>query len=172
MHNVRVDALAATAEAAASDASVAAMPVSLKGVWNTDSAEVQFHSDVGFAAGSVRLSADFPDFLGGDGRAPAPLAYCFYGAMCCYGATFATQAAMAGVEIRSMEISLDLEVDFRTALGLGEFPPMSSFDFEITVDSPASAEELEAVRQLTNERCPAIWAMNNPVPYAVTVTQI
>ena len=112
------------------------------------------------------FESDFPPFLGGEGRAPTPLAYCFYGAMCCYGATFATQAAMAGVELRSLQISLS--VDFRAALGLGDVPPLSSFDFQVEVETDASDNDVQRVKSLADERCPAIWAMQNPVAYSTS----
>ncbi len=171
MHNVDLGQIAATAEQAAADPDAGRMSVHLEGNWNVDPDDFQFTGDVPFPNGSVRFNADFPGFLGGGGRAPAPLAYCFYGAMCCYGATFVTQAAMAGVPIDGLKISFDVDVDFRTALGLGEFTPMSEYQFHLDVDSPASEEEVARVKDLTDERCPVIWAMNNPVPYNITVTK-
>ena len=172
MHNVNVDRLAASAEQATTDPGAALMAVHLEGGWNVSSDEVQFSGEVPFPTGSVTFAADFPEFLGGQGRAPTPLAYCFYGAMCCYGATFATQAAMAGVSVDSMTISLDLDVDFRAALGLGDFPPMSEFQFHLEVDTSASEEDLLRVKKIADERCPAIWAMNNAVPHSISVTKI
>jgi uncharacterized OsmC-like protein len=91
--------------------------------------------------------------------------------MCCYGATFATQAAMAGVELRKLRVSLRLAVDFRTALGLGEFPPLDRFVFDVEVETDASDDEVQRVKQLAEERCPAIWAMNNPVLYSITASK-
>lgn len=60
--------------------------------------------------------------------------------MCCYGATFATQAAVAGVELRDLQINLQLEVDFRAAVGLAEFPSISEFRFSVEVETHASEE--------------------------------
>jgi len=87
MHNVRLDQIEATAKAAADDPSAAKLEADLDGGWRVDE----------------------------EARAPTPLAYRFYGAMCCYEATFATQAAMAGVHLKSLQISLS--VDYRAALG-------------------------------------------------------
>ena len=170
MHNVNVDAIAATTEAAASDPDSATVKVHLGGSWNVDSDHVQFSGDVGYPDGMVTLTADFPELLGGQGRAPAALAYCFYGAMCCYAATFATQAAMEGVEIQDLSITLDVDVDFRPALGMGDFDPLSTFQFHLEVKTEASDEEVNRVKQLTDERCPAEWAMKNSVPHHVSVT--
>lgn len=171
MHNVRVGQIEETRTQAQQDAAAAMLQVNLNGAWNTRDDSIQFSGLVPFPKGEVTFEADFPPFLGGDGRAPTPLAYCFYGAMCCYGATFATQAAIAGVEIRDLRINLELEVDFRTALGLGEFPPISEFRFSVDVDTDASDAEVQRVKSLADERCPAIWAMENKVPYTTAATK-
>ncbi len=55
-------------------------------------------------------------------------------------------------------------------LGLGDFDPMSEFTFNLDVKPTASDEAVAEVRKLTNERCPAIWAMNNPVPHHIEVS--
>lgn len=172
MHNVDVEAIAATTEAAGSEPGSATVSVHLGGSWDTNPDHVQFSSDVGYPDGMVTLTADFPGLLGGKGRAPAALAYCFYGAMCCYASTFATQAAMVGMEIQDLSITLDVDVDFRQALGMGDFDPMSTFQFHLEVETESSDDEIERVKQLTDERCPAMWAMNNPVPHHVSVTRI
>ncbi len=172
MHNVRVEQITTTAEKAKQDASAAVVKINIKGDWRVDESQKQFAGLVTFPQGEFLLEADFPPFLGGAGRAPSPLAYCFYGAMSCYGSTFASQAAMAGVEIEQMHITLSLQVDFRTALGVGEFTPLSEFKFEVQVKSPATDEEIEKVKRLTDERCPAIWAMKNPVPYSTSARRM
>jgi hypothetical protein len=50
----------------------------------------------------------------------------------------ATQAAMAGVELKGLRIGLKLSVDFRTAVGLGGSTPLSAFNFEVEVDTMAT----------------------------------
>jgi len=42
----------------------------------------------------------------------------------------------------AVRINLQFEVDFRTALGLGEFPPISEFRFEVEVHPEASERTL------------------------------
>ena len=172
MHNVRVDQIEATKAEAQEDPTAATLSVSMDGRWRVDENQTQFAGAVQFPKGEVVFEADFPPFLGGDGRAPTPLAYCFYGAMCCYAATYATQAAIAGVPIRDLRINLQLEVDFRTALGLGEFPPISGFQFSVDVDTDASEQDVQRVKELADARCPAIWAMDNRVPYTTTASRM
>jgi uncharacterized OsmC-like protein len=172
MHNVRLDQIEETKGAAADDPSAARLEVRLDGEWRADETLPQFGGVVKFPRGEVLFEADFPSFLGGEGRAPAPLAYCFYGAMCCYGATFATQAAMAGIHLQSLRIALSLTVDFHAALGLGDVPPLSPFEFRVEVETGASDEDVQLVKKLADERCPAIWAMQNPVAYATTARKV
>ena len=77
----------------------AQLAVDLRGEWRTDATLPQFGATVKFPKGEPVLEADFPPFLSGDGRAPSPLIYCFYGALSCYASTYAMQAAMAGVRL-------------------------------------------------------------------------
>lgn len=168
-HNVRVDAARATADRARTDPAAAQLPVDLRGEWRVDAAQPQFGATVKFAKGETTLEADFPAFLSGDGRAPSPLIYCFYGALSCYASTYAMQAAMAGVTIDRLTARLRLTVDFRGALAVPDVVPLDTFRFEIEVASPASDADLERIRQLADARCPAIWAMDNPVPHETTV---
>lgn len=171
MHNVRTEKLEETRSKAADDPKAAMLDVAISGEWNTEENQIQFSGPLKFVEGEVTIEADFPPFLGGAGRAPTPLGYCFYGAMCCYGSTFATQAAMAGVELKALKISLNLSVDFRGSLGMGEFPPLGHFDFQVEVKTDADESAVQKVKQLADERCPAIWAMQNPVSFATAVTK-
>jgi putative redox protein len=172
MHNVHVDRIEETQRKAKDNPSVATLAVELRGDWRSNPRQKQFGGTVKFPEGETLFEADFPPFLGGEGRAPSPLMYCFYGAMCCYGATFATQAAMAGVELKGLRIGLKLSVDFRTALGLGGFTPLSAFNFEVEVDTTASDADVQRVKQLADARCPAIWAMENKVPYSTKARRV
>ena len=70
-----------------------------------------------------------------------------------------------------MKINLALGVDFRSALGVGPFPPMKGFNFEVLVKSNATNEDIQKIKKLTDERCPAIWAMQNPVPFTTSETK-
>ena len=172
MHNVRVEEINKIAKQSHEDPSVAQLDFNFEGDWNTDPDKIQFKGSVKFPKGELTLEADFPEFLGGNGRAPSALTYCFFGAMSCYGSTFATQAAMAGIQLQEMKINLKLGVDFRSALGVGDFAPMKGFMFEVMVKSDANEEDIQNIKKLTDERCPAIWAMQNPVPFSTSAKKI
>ena len=171
MHNVRLEKINEKADECIQNQDAATIEFNLEGEWRTSKDEKQFGGQLSFPNGELALDADFPSFLGGEGRAPSALAYCFFGAMSCYGSTFATQAAMANVNLKSMKISLSLSVDFRGAIGIGTFPPLKGFDFKVHVDSSASNDDIQQVKKLTDERCPAIWAMKNPVPFTTSAVK-
>jgi len=172
MHNVRVDNARQTAEKAKSDPTVAQLKVDLAGDWRVEEARPQFGGTVKFAKGETLFEADFPSFLSGEGRAPSPLIYCFWGALSCYASTFAMQAAMAGVEIKGLRSRLRLNVDFRGALGVAEVEPLDEFRFEIDVQTDASEADVARVKRLADERCPAIWAMDHQVRHTTAARKV
>ena len=172
MHNVRVEQINEKAQECTQNSDAATIEFNLEGEWRVSDQEKQFGGSLSYPQGELELNADFPPFLGGEGRAPSALAYCFYGAMSCYGSTFATQAAMAGIVLDEMKINLKLNVDFRGALGLGSFPPLNGFKFNVKVKSSASDDQVQMVKELTDERCPAIWAMQNPVPFTTAASKM
>ena len=169
MHNVRLDNALQTAEKARTDPPAAQLKVDLVGDWRVDETKPQFGGTVKFAKGETVFEADFPAFLSGDGRAPSPLIYCFWGALSCYASTFAMQAAMAGIEIKALRSRLRLNVDFRGALGVAEVDPLDVFRFEIDVQTDASDADVARLKQLADERCPAIWAMDHQVRHTTEV---
>jgi uncharacterized OsmC-like protein len=169
MHNVRIDNARQSAEKAETDPSAAQSKIDLVGEWRVDATKPQFGGTVKFAKGETVFEADFPAFLSGDGRAPSPLIHCFWGALSCYASTFAMQAAMAGIEIKALRSRLRLNVDFRGALGVADVEPLDVFRFEIDVQTDASDVDIARVKQLADERCPAIWAMDHQVPHTTDV---
>ena len=172
MHNVRLSNIQEKHSECKKFPEAATVEFNLHGEWRTSPNNNQFGGTLSFPRGELNLEADFPPFLGGEGRAPSALAYCFYGAMSCYGSTFATQAAMDGLEIDTLKINLKLNVDFRGALGIGSFPPLKGFEFKVNIQSDASDDDIQRVKKLTDERCPAIWAMQNPVPFKTTAVKV
>ena len=122
MHNVRIKQINTMVEQCQEDASAAQLDFNFEGTWCTNSDQVQFSGDVQFPQGELTLNADFPPFLGGEGRAPSALTYCFYGAMSCYGSTFATQAAMAGVTLDAMIYFIETWGGFPDSFRCRRFP--------------------------------------------------
>ena len=89
MHNVDVEAVERTAAKARSDPAAVVQQVAFEGDWQTEESEPQFRATIPLPnGGSVAFAADFPPPMGGQGRAPNPLAYCFWGGLACYAMTY------------------------------------------------------------------------------------
>lgn len=173
MHNINLKKIQESIEQAKIDPSAVQVKLNLQGVWRTDESLPQFGGIVQLPSGTeVILESDFPPFLGGQGRKPSPLQYCFWGGMACYASTFAIVAANENIEIKSMTIKTTGTIDFNQALGLSNAAPIQGLTWEITVETSASAEKLVELNKLAEERCPASWMMKNIVPFKAKVTKM
>lgn len=164
MHNVNVKAVEQTANLAAADPDALVQAVVFDGEWQTTQGEPQFRTDIPLPNGdTVTFEADFPPPMGGTGSAPNPLAYCFWGGLACYAMTYAQEAAREGVKLRSLRAHVEARVDMSRALGASENPPVERIDWHLEVDSDATPETLQAIKQTADYRCPGAWCIRNPV---------
>lgn len=167
-HNVDLPQLMAFVKEARSDPTRARKVQVVEGAWNAGEGP-QFRAELRFDQGACIVEADQPSTQGGGGRAPNPMLYCLFGLASCFAATFATAAAMEGVEIHSLRVRAEGRVNHSRALALSSDPPIEQITLALAVDSPASAEALERIRQAAWERCPAVHCITSPVRLEVSV---
>lgn len=163
MHNVNVEALKETIEKANEDASSVRQPVVFDGDWQTQDGAAQFRATIKFPQGEMTFESDFPPPMGGSGAAPNPLAYCFWGGLACYAMTFAQEAALQGVELRSLTGRIETEVDQSRALGVTENPPVEQMEWRLEAEADVPDEKLQDIKRLADEHCPGVWCLKNPV---------
>lgn len=164
MHNVNVQAVEQTAQAAASDPGAVVQQVAFAGEWQTTPGAAQFRTEIPLPSGeTLTFEADFPPPMGGTGSAPNPLAYCFWGGLACYAMSYAQEAARKGVELRSLRARVEATVDMSRALGVSERPPVERIDWHLEVDADASPEQLDAIKQLADDHCPGAYCIRNPI---------
>ena len=163
MHNVDLDKLAQTVAVGRRDPGAVKQPVDLAGEWNGAVGGPQFRGTIPYPAGEVVFTCDFPPALGGSGAAPNPLAYCLWGGLACYAMTFATEAAREGVELRALHGRITTVVDMARALGVSEQPPVDQITWALDIDADASAETIERVKALADQRCPGVFCLRNPM---------
>lgn len=165
MKNINDIVLKETIQKAKADPDFLRFPLSLEGEWQMDEASPQFMSSFKIANGeTVMFASDFPPKLGGKGRSPSPLQYCFWGGMACFASIFALMAAEENMEINSLKIRTTGTIDFSQPLGLNNNAPIQGLTWEVEVDSPMTQQELDRLVKLSEERCPASWMMRNIVP--------
>lgn len=170
MHNVDVGALKATIERAQADPGSARQSVEFGGEWQTEEGMPQFRGVIRFPEGEVVFESDFPPPMGGRGLAPNPLAYCFWGGLACYAITFAQEAALRGVKLRSLRGRVTAEVNHSRALGLSDDPPVEKMEWHLEADAAASDEQLQEIKRLADQHCPGVWCVTNPVNLVTRVS--
>jgi uncharacterized OsmC-like protein len=163
LNNVDVNALEATVEAARADPAKARRVNRVQGSWNLVDGQPQFVAVLGFDSGEQLLEADQPPPQGGGGLAPGPVQYCLFGLASCFAATFAANAAMAGLAVRKLRVAAEADVNFSRVYGLSEEPIIEGVRLALDVDSDAPLEELRQVEEMATRRCPAVFCMTNAV---------
>ncbi len=133
------------------------------GDWIFEEGQPQFQADIKVEGGSFKVEADMPSKLGGWGSRPGPLHWCLYGLASCYAFTFAALAAMEGIALSKLSVEAEGHIDFSKVFGLSENPIVEGVNFKVTVSSNASQEQIEHIRRLAEERCPALYCLTQPI---------
>jgi uncharacterized OsmC-like protein len=164
LHNVNVEAVTQTIQTGEEDPTALVQKVNLDGEWQTAEGAPQFTTSIPLPdGGSIPFEADYPPHMGGRGAAPNPLAYCFWGGIACFAMTYAQEAAMKGVELKSLRARVATDVDMSRALGVSDRPPVEGIDWYLEVESDAPAEVLEEIKSYSDARCPGAYCISNPI---------
>lgn len=162
-NNVDTEKLAQTVEAFRADPGKAKKSNVIEGEWNLGGG-AQFRATVEFEGGKATLEADQPTGLGGGGTQPGAMIYCLYGSASCFAATFATIAAMEGVELKKLTITAESRLDLTKMFGLSENPLAEGVKYTLYVESDAPEDKVREIEALSRERCPAVYCLTKPIP--------
>jgi uncharacterized OsmC-like protein len=165
LNNVSLKNLEKTLAAFRADPDKARKTNQVDGAWNLEAGQPQFSARLVYEGGEMTLEADQPTGQGGGGTRPGPMLYCLAGLASCYTATFATVAAMMGVELKSLRITAESDVDFAPVFGLSENPIIEGVRLTLTVESDAPRPKIEEIEQLTARRCPGVYCMAHAIPF-------
>src|SRR4030067_3771601 len=102
INNVDVNKVVEFGNQIKSDANKARKTQVIEGEWLLNEGGAQFKSTINFEGGQTVFEVDSPSFMGGGGKFPGPMDYCFYGLASCYTATFANMAAILGIELKKL----------------------------------------------------------------------
>ncbi len=145
------------------DPSAARKTQVIQGEWIVEEGGAQFQSPIQFEGGETVFKVDNPTFMGGGGTLPGPMHYCFYGLASCYTGTFATMAAMLGVELKKLTTRVEADVNFSRVFGVSDDPVMEEVRVTLQVESDAPEEKIREAEKLALERCPVVFTLRNPV---------
>ena len=163
INNVALDQVAAFGAQIETDKAKARRSQVIEGEWLLQEGGPQFRSTINFEGGTTVFEVDNPTFMGGGGKLPGPMHYCFYGLASCYTGMFATIAAMLGIELTRLTVKVEADVNFERAFGLGEAPTIEEVRVTLYVVSPASAEKIREAEALALQRCPVVFTLRNPI---------
>ncbi|HEX9906958.1 MAG TPA: OsmC family protein [Thermoplasmata archaeon] len=144
----------------------------VEGEWLSDGLAPHFSAFLDAESGKVRVEFDEPQFLGGGFKAPNPNQYCLAGAVACYASSFSKWAAMSGINIRRLAINAAANIDMSKSLGVSENPPVEAIEYEVIVDSDATTEELQRIKELADERCPGVYCLTHALKLDIKLRRI
>ena len=169
LNNVNLERLGKTVEEVKADPGKAKRVTRVEGRWNLEEGRPQFTGVLKYESGQVTVEADSPTFMGGGASLPGPLHYCMYGLASCYAATYASLAAMMGVELKKLEAVTEGHFNFSRVFGISDEPALEKVHISLRVDSDADQTKLEELEQLARQRCPAVYVLGHTVPLVAEV---
>lgn len=170
MKNINIDGIKKFLDEAKNDPSLLKRKMKVEVRWNMDEKEPQMFSEIEIPSGNkVKLTCDSAPFMGGKGVAPNPLQYCLFGMASCFLATFATVAYEKGLNIKSLSITAENEINLKRPMAIADEPVVEKIVMSISVDSDESREKIEEVKKIAMERCPAVWCITNPIPLEIEI---
>ena len=127
------------------------------------------HSEV-----SIRehaLNVDEPESLGGTNKGPNPVELILASLGTCQEITYRAYAAAMGIPLDGVSVTMEGDIDLRGFFAVDDTvrPGYESIKGTVHIESNASAEQIEQLRQVVNAHCPVLDILSNPVPVEMKV---
>ena len=113
-----------------------------------------------------RLTIDEPESLGGTDAGPNPVELILASLGSCQEITYKAFAAALGISLDSVSVKLEGNIDLRGFFAVEERvrPGYQNITGTVTIESSASEEQIEQLREIVNAHCPVLDIITNPVP--------
>lgn len=115
------------------------------------------------------IVSDEPEAIGGTDEAPNPVEQLLAALGNCYAVGYAVNASLAGIEIRSLEIDLEGDLDLDVFIGVR--PGQAGFRAiraNVRLDADADADALQVLHETVIGGSPVGHTLTLPVPVRVT----
>jgi uncharacterized OsmC-like protein len=118
------------------------------------------------------FDADHPETFAAPDNGVTPIEYLLVGLASCLTAGVASVAQNRGIQLRSVESTVEGNHDIRGILGVDSDVRNGFNDIKVTfkIDADASKEEIEAVVAQSQKRSAVFDAISNPTEVVVAVT--
>jgi uncharacterized OsmC-like protein len=123
-------------------------------------------TEVDVRTGAHTFTVDEPPALGGADAAANPVQYALASLGSCQAITYRIWAAQLGIEVDSVSVRVEGDLDLRGFFGLDDTvrPGFTAVRVEVTVTGPESAERYAELATAVDEHCPVLDLFRNPVP--------
>ena len=114
------------------------------------------------------VPSDEPVALGGEDTAPNPVEQVLGAFGNCLAVGYAANATAAGIELKSLRIELEGDLDLHAFLGLRDgHAGFDSFKASVSIESDAPAEEIERLHQKVVSTSPVGHTLQQAIPLTV-----
>jgi uncharacterized OsmC-like protein len=119
------------------------------------------------------VDVDEPPVLGGTDRAANPVEYALAALATCQEITYRLHAAALGIPLNEVRVELKGDLDLRGffAVEQGVRPGFGEIRGTVHLDSPASPQELERLKEFVDAHCPVLDLFRNPTPVRLDLAQ-
>lgn len=118
-----------------------------------------------------KLTVDEPEALGGTDKGPNPVELVLAALGTCQEITYRLYADALGIPVDGVSVTVEGDVDLRGFFSAkdGVRPGYAAIRATVTLDSPASEEDLNRLKETVDRHCPVLDILRNPVPVATTI---
>ena len=128
-------------------------------------------TEVALRARNHTLTVDEPAALGGADLGANPVEHALIALASCQAITYRFWAAKLGIELDSVEVSAEGDLDLRGFLGFDESirPGFTAVRLKITPIGPESAERYQELADAVDQHCPVLDLFSNDTPVERTI---
>jgi uncharacterized OsmC-like protein len=129
-------------------------------------------TEVDIRTGAHTFTVDEPPALGGADAAANPVQYALASLGSCQAITYRFWAAHLGVELDSLSVRVEGDLDLRGFFGVDDSvrPGFTAVRLEVSVTGPESAERYAELAAAVDQHCPVLDLFQNPVPVTRAIT--
>ncbi len=181
LNGVDREALSATIEAVKKTPALAQVSFTLGSGWLTGCHQRSVTGDVrqngeivASREATYTLESDEPAVLLGTDLAASPGEYVLQALAGCYAVTYATNAAVRGIELSSLKLDLEVDFDLQGFLNVNDHvrPGAQEIRVQVHAESPnASDEQLQELTAAVQKRSPIRDTLANPVNVVTTLVK-
>lgn len=118
------------------------------------------------AVRDFRLTVDEPPQLGGRDAGPNPVELVLAALGSCQEITYRLYADTLGIPLNGVSVELEGRIDLRGFFAVEESvrPGFRDIRATVTIDSPASADDIERLKATVDRHCPVLDILRNVTP--------